>query len=270
LAAPRSLAFGITGGDRPWLGELGRSLATLGYEGAWANDTPGHSGVAAVRRLADAPSLDVGIGVVSLADHPAPDVASSVLAARVPSARLILGVGSGGSRSLGLVRAGVADLRHELPGVRLAVAAIGPRMCELAGEIADVVLLNWATPARIAWARERVAAGAARSERPLPVVAGYVRVAVGPGAASRLAAERDRYARIPSYARMFEAEGGAPGVAAESGAVARALAPYCESLDICVVRGLPADDSLDSWLVIAERAAWAVDRRAGVAGDSAG
>lgn len=254
MAAPPSLAFGITGGDRPWLGALGRSLESLGYDGAWANDTPGNSGVAAVRGLAGASRLDLGIGVVSLADHPAPSVASSILESGVAPSRLILGVGSGGSRSLALVRSGVADLRRELPGVRLAVAAIGPRMCELAGEIGDVVLLNWATPARIAWARERVAAGAARAERQVPVVAGYVRVAVGPGAASRLAAERGRYARFPSYARMFDAEGGAPGIAAASGPAAREVAPYREALDICVVRGLPEADTLESWLAIAEAA----------------
>ena len=254
LAAPHSLAFGITGGARPWLGELASALADLGYDAAWANDTPGHSGIAAVQGLAEAHGLELGIGVVSVADHPPAAIVASVRASGVARSRLILGVGSGGSRSLGLVRDGVAALRPELPGVRLAVAALGPRMCELAGEIADVVLLNWATPGRIAWARERVAAGAARAERAMPIVAGYVRVAVGRGAASRLAAERNRYARIPSYARMFEAEGGAPGIAAESGRVVAALAPYREALDICVVRGLPAADTLGSWLAVAEAA----------------
>jgi hypothetical protein len=85
----------------------------------------------------------------------------------------------------------------------------------------------------------------------MPAVAAYVRVAVGRGAQERLAAERDRYARIPSYARMFEAEGGAPGIGAESGSVVAALAPYREALDICVVRGLPAADDLESWLAVA-------------------
>ncbi|MEO8510337.1 MAG: LLM class flavin-dependent oxidoreductase [Chloroflexota bacterium] len=255
MAAPRSLGFGITGGARPWLGELASALAGFGYDGAWANDTPGHSGIEALAGLSGASMLDLGIGVVSLANHPPASVAASVRTSGVPPARLILGVGSGGSSSLTLMREGVAALRGELPGVRLAVAALGPRMSELAGEVADVVLLNWATPPRIAWARERIAAGASRGERHMPVVAAYVRVAVGEGAGARLATERDRYARIPSYARMFEAAGGAAGIAFEKATdLAEALGPYREALDVCVVRGLPQRDSLEEWLAIAEPA----------------
>jgi alkanesulfonate monooxygenase SsuD/methylene tetrahydromethanopterin reductase-like flavin-dependent oxidoreductase (luciferase family) len=248
------LHFGITGGARPWLGELAGSLKALGYEGAWANDIPGHPGIPAAQGLAEAPGLTLGIGVVSLAEHPATAVAASVHGSGIAPSRLILGVGSGGSRSLALVRDGVAALRRELPDVRLAVAALGPRMCELGGEVADVVLLNWATPARIAWARERIAAGAARQERPMPAVAAYVRVAVGPDAVERLEKERRRYTRIESYARMFGAEGGAPGIARATGSVAGELRPYREALDICVVRGLPAADTLDGWLTVAEAA----------------
>lgn len=248
------LHFGITGGARPWLGELARSLEALGYEGAWANDTPGHSGIAAVAALGAAPGPVLGVGVISVADHEPAAIAASVRDSGVQRSRLILGVGSGGSRSLAFVREGVTALRRELPDVRIGVAALGPRMCELGGEVADVVLLNWATPAQIAWARERIAAGATRAKRLMPAVAAYVRVAVGPGAVERLEKERRRYTRIPSYARMFEAEGGAPGIARATGSVAAELRQYREALDICVVRGLPAADTLDGWLAVAEAA----------------
>src|SRR3984885_3992171 len=52
-----------------------------------------------------------------------------------------------------------------LPAAPGALAALGPQMLRLAGEIADGALLNWATPERIAVSRELVDAGAARAGR---------------------------------------------------------------------------------------------------------
>jgi alkanesulfonate monooxygenase SsuD/methylene tetrahydromethanopterin reductase-like flavin-dependent oxidoreductase (luciferase family) len=52
-----------------------------------------------------------------------------------------------------------------LPPAPVYLAALGPQMLRLAGETADGVLLNWATPERIAASRERVDAGAARAGR---------------------------------------------------------------------------------------------------------
>jgi alkanesulfonate monooxygenase SsuD/methylene tetrahydromethanopterin reductase-like flavin-dependent oxidoreductase (luciferase family) len=250
-----SLHFGITGGDRPWLGELARTLETLGYAGVWTNDIPGHHGVAAVTGLTrGGAELTLGIGVISVADHTPSSIAAEIHRSGVDPQRLILGVGSGGSRSLALVRESVAVLREELPGVRLAIAALGPRMCELAGEIADVVLLNWATPVRIAWARERVAVGAARASRQPPDVAAYVRVAVCPGAHERLDRERRRYAGFGAYRRQFKAQGEIPGITALPSDVPSALAPYLAALDICVVRALAEADTLDACLAVAESA----------------
>jgi alkanesulfonate monooxygenase SsuD/methylene tetrahydromethanopterin reductase-like flavin-dependent oxidoreductase (luciferase family) len=52
-----------------------------------------------------------------------------------------------------------------LPPAPVYLAALGPQMLRLAGEIADGALLNWATPERIAVSRERIDAGAARAAR---------------------------------------------------------------------------------------------------------
>ena len=62
----------------------------------------------------------------------------------------------------------------------MALAALGPQMLRLAGEISDGALLNWATPERIAVSRELVDAGAARAGRdpgsvPLTM---YIRVCI--------------------------------------------------------------------------------------------
>ena len=84
------------------------------------------------------------------------EILGEVAASGIPHERLVLGVGTGDGASLAAVRQGVAALREALPDVRLAIAALGPRMCQLGGEIADAVLLNWAFPERIEWSRERV------------------------------------------------------------------------------------------------------------------
>ncbi|MFN8558390.1 MAG: LLM class flavin-dependent oxidoreductase [Dehalococcoidia bacterium] len=51
------------------------------------------------------------------------------------------------------------------PNVPVFVAALGPRMCRLAGELADGVMLNWATPAYVAEALANVRLGAERAGR---------------------------------------------------------------------------------------------------------
>ena len=69
-----------------------------------------------------------------------------------------------GAGSLGWPRSaslGVTDL----PPAPVYLAALGPQMLRLAGEVADGALLNWATPARIAVSRARVDEGTARAGR---------------------------------------------------------------------------------------------------------
>ncbi len=254
----RHLGFGITGAPRPWLPELGAALERLGYDELWSNDTRRGSGPATLAAAAPpSPQMDLCVGVVGLSERSAAVVADEVRGLALPLDRLVIGVGSGRSRSVELVRDGVETLRSSLPGARIAVAALGPRMLRLAGETADVVLLNWAAPARVVASRERIDAGAAAAGRPVPRVAAYVRVAVGPGATARLDAELEGYRRSPAYARQVAEQGAALlGVAAEEpDEVPAALAPYRSVLDSCVVRGLPERDDLESWLAIARAAA---------------
>src|SRR5262249_45572252 len=53
------------------------------------------------------------------------------------------------------------------PPPRIYLAALGPRMCELAGEVADGVLLNWIPPAAVPDSVQHVEAGAKRAGRRL-------------------------------------------------------------------------------------------------------
>lgn len=99
--------------------------------------------------------------------------------------------------------------RADIP---LFIAALGPQMCQLAGEYADGVMLNWATPASVRRAVENVRIGAVRAGRdPLSIeVICYVRVSAG-ATPERMrharARELARYIGMPFYRRMFD-EGG--------------------------------------------------------------
>ena len=101
------------------------------------------------------------------------------------------------------------------PDLPIYVAALGPRMCQLAGELADGVILNWATPAYVREALANVRLGAERAGRdPAQIdVACYVRVSAGaPADVMRhaLARELARYIAMPYYRQMFESAGFAP------------------------------------------------------------
>jgi alkanesulfonate monooxygenase SsuD/methylene tetrahydromethanopterin reductase-like flavin-dependent oxidoreductase (luciferase family) len=258
------LGFGITAQRDPGavdVARLGAGLEALGYDELWANDGRGSSGLATLAAAVTATArIDLCLGVAVLSDRKADQVAAEVEQLRLPHARLVLGVGTGSGSSLAAVRDAVAELRQLLPDVRLGIAALGPRMCALGGEVADVVLLNWSFPDRIAWSRERIAAGAAAAGRPMPRVAGYVRVAIGEDAPARLAAEGQRYRERPRpYTRLFDAqdaaERGVPGVAAlDPTDVPSLLAPYRNALDSCVVRALTPEPGAAAWLEVAAAA----------------
>ena len=115
-----------------------------------------------------------------------------------------IGAGSPGwPRSASL---GVTDL----PPAPVYLAALGPQMLRLAGEIADGALLNWATPARIAVSRARVDEGIARACREpgsVPMTM-YIRVCIDDDVA---AARQALGAQVLGYAM------GRPGVPQDAG-----------------------------------------------------
>jgi alkanesulfonate monooxygenase SsuD/methylene tetrahydromethanopterin reductase-like flavin-dependent oxidoreductase (luciferase family) len=130
------------------------------------------------------------------------------------------------------------------------VAAMRPRLCRLGGAVADGVLLNWMLPGQAARAREWVREGAAGQGRTAPVVASYVRVAVGPEARRRLREEEGFYRTINEghrkhFAAMDVAVGSVGIAASQRSDILEALAPYHSALDLPIVRVLAdADASL--------------------------
>ena len=242
--------------------EIAAAVEELGYSSIWTNDIPAADGLVTAANMAEATeSIRIGIGVVAVDRRPPEQIVRAVRELELPLDRLVLGVGAGSSDApLIVVRKAVEELRDTLgPEPAIAVAAMGPLMCLLAGEVADTVLLNWMVPERIEWARGHVARGAGRSGRDGgPEVAAYVRAAIGESAVDRMAKEAAKYNSYPAYTRHFAAMG-APfesvGVTDGNGRYAARLAEYDRVLDEVVVRALPASESVASTLVVAEASA---------------
>jgi len=103
--------------------------------------------------------------------------------------------------------------------VRIYLAALGPEMLELAGEIADGVLLNWIPPEAVPASIAHLEAGARRAGRTLAEfeIASFVRTCVtDDAAAARAALARDitGYATVDVYASFFRTAGYPDEVAA--------------------------------------------------------
>jgi len=257
-----SRAFGVAAGLDP---EVARPLAArcaeLGYESIWSNDHPGAKGLATLGEFAAAaPQIALGVAVIALDRTPPEQIAADIEEFGIDRSKLWLGVGAGFTKKpLTKMREALPQLRELLPGVKLVLAAMGPKMCELGGSDYDGVFFNWMTPGFAAGAREKVEAGAANNARPTPPVFGYVRTAVGPDAAERLAKEESFYRDLHKgyrdhFDRLAEPEGTVGVAATDSADAQRQLSAYEGPLDTIVVRGL-ASAKVDPMTALAEAAA---------------
>ena len=235
-----------------------REAEALGYSSFWVNHPGATDGLVALAVAArETTRVALGVGVIPLHTRGPASIVEGVRAHALPQDRLLLGVGSPNPRSLARVREGVAALRAEL-GTRLVVAALGPRMCRLAGEVADGVLFNWLTPEHARRSAEWVREGAAAAGRPVPRLYAYVRLAVGAAALARLRQEGDRYAGIPAYADHFARMGVKPletAIAAQGPeAIAPALTRWRGAVDEVVLRAVPAQDTVEETVALARAA----------------
>ena len=227
---------------------LARDIAVncerLGYHSLWTNDEPAAAGLETLAQFAAvAPRLELGVGVLPLDRHQPVAIAGKIVRLGLNPAKLWVGIGSGQlSAPIDIMRRAVAELRELLPdGTRIVVAAMRPRLCRLGGEIADGVLLNWMLPAQAAMAHRWVTEGADTVSRPAPLVASYVRVALGPRALQRLRDEESYYRNInEAHRQHFEAMDtplGSVGIAAATRSeVLDGLAPYDAAVDLPIVR----------------------------------
>jgi alkanesulfonate monooxygenase SsuD/methylene tetrahydromethanopterin reductase-like flavin-dependent oxidoreductase (luciferase family) len=256
-----SRGFGVAAGLDPEVAApLAARCGELGYGSMWSNDHPGALGLETLKVFAEAaPALELGVAVMALDRHEPVEINGHIGRLGLDRERLWLGVGAGfGARPLTRMREALPELRERIPGVRLVLAAMGPKMCRLAGSAYDGAFFNWMTPAFAASARLNVEAGALEVPQRTPPVLGYVRAAVGADASERLAKEEGFYRDLhDGYRNHFERLGapvGTVGIAAAGPEEARrSLAAY-EALDVTVVRGL-ASASVEAMTAVAEAAA---------------
>lgn len=228
-----------------------REAEALGYRSFWVNHPGPVDGLGSlVPAATETGRLDLGVGVIPLHTRGPESIVEGVRGHALPPERLLLGVGSPNPQALKRVREGVAALRGQV-AARIIVAALGPKMCTLAGEVADGVLFNWLTPEYARRSADLVRAGAAAAKRPMPRLYAYVRVALGP-AADRLAEEGARYDAIPAYHAHFVRMGVKPvdtAIAASSpDGVTSALRAWEGAVDEVVLRAITARDTVEDHL----------------------
>lgn len=253
--------FGVAAGLDPEIATaLAARCAELGYASMWANDHPAASGLETLAKFAaGSDDIELGVGVIALDRHEPAAINAKIDECGLDRDRLLIGVGAGFSKKpLTRMREAHDELREAIPGVRLILAAMGPKMCALAGSTYDGAFFNWMTAEFAEGAHEKVAEGARVAGRDAPRVYGYVRTSVGADAETRLAKEEGFYRDLhDGYRHHFERldePPGSVGVAAENPDDAGPAIDAYEALDTVVVRGL-ASASLEAMDRVATAAA---------------
>jgi alkanesulfonate monooxygenase SsuD/methylene tetrahydromethanopterin reductase-like flavin-dependent oxidoreductase (luciferase family) len=231
----------------PWRAFAGlvRRAESVGYRAIFLPEIAGRDALATLAALAgETSTLGLATGVIPINSRSPMLTAMAGATVHERSGRLVLGLGTGppAPGALDRLRSLVVALRQVFAAGEAAVegrplrvslamptpppvwiAALGPRAMQLAGEVADGVILNWCTPERVAAAKDEIADGARLAGRdPGDVtVAVYVRAALDDDHAEALAALKaaaGEYATYPAYARQFRRMGlgGAAEQAAEA------------------------------------------------------
>ena len=226
-----------------------------GFDTFWLSQPQAGSTLKTLRQVADRTTrIRLGVGAIPFTRNDPEDIHRELADLGFPLHRLRLGVGSGtGPGSLARLRNGIARLR-ELIDVEIVVAPLGPKMCALAGELADTVLLNWLTPGYAETSKAWIADGASRAKRAVPMAATYVRCAIGDESWERLNAECHRYGSFPHYAAHFRRQGVPPSAttihAASEDELRARLDEYDRVLDHVVARAITPDDHIDDVLAV--------------------
>jgi alkanesulfonate monooxygenase SsuD/methylene tetrahydromethanopterin reductase-like flavin-dependent oxidoreductase (luciferase family) len=236
LRQPQGTAFAVRDA-LPWndLEDLVRAAENAGYAALFLPEIAARDATVTLGALAGVTrALRLGTGILPMRSRTTMLAAMAAATVQERSGgRFILGMGTGhgGPGALAELRETIAEIRALLHGeeverkgrrtrlglvpgepVPIWISALGPKAMRLAGEVADGVLLNWCPPERVAFARERVAEGAAAAGRdPSEIPVGvYVRAWVGEDRASAMRALKSasgEYASYGPYARQLEQMG---------------------------------------------------------------
>ena len=269
--------------------ELARQAEDRGYEMVWVPEGAGRdslTGLATIAMRTERIKLATGILPI-FARTPANTAMGAAGIAEISGGRFVLGLGVGHRptvesrdgipfrqpmtrlrETIQITRALLAGEEVNFAGkhfnlsratlgatapkdkVPIYIAALGPQMLEMAGELADGVLMNWTAASFIPEAIGHIKRGADKAGRDISEIdiAGYVRVAVAEdSAASRASLQHQvaRYASNAFYSNFFvqtgfgeEMKAAAAALAAgDSDAAAEAITP--EMQDQVAIVGTP-------------------------------
>jgi probable F420-dependent oxidoreductase len=241
---------------------VAREAETRGYHAAWVGETSGYDAFTLMTLIATSTErLQVGSAVVPVQTRtPVVLGLSAASLNHCSNDRILLGLGLSSriivgdwhglpfSNSLQQIREAVEIVRRVASGervnfegtfyrvknfrmtapaparpVRVVLAALGPEMLELAGEIADGVVLNWIPPETVPASIRHLEAGARKAGRTLQgfEIASFVRTCVtDDSAAARETLARDitGYTIVDVYASFFRSAGFAAEVDAVNAA----------------------------------------------------
>ena len=154
---------------------LSSAAEAAGYATFWVNDVPGANGLEQLQRAQVATrSVRLGVGVLPVDRWSGEVIVNEIRRLNLDTARLVIGIGAGALHAGSLAAtAAVANHLFRALHVRVLVGALGPAMCQLAGEAANGVILNWLTPSAAAILSEMTRAGAAESGKPSPEIVAY-------------------------------------------------------------------------------------------------
>ena len=213
-------------------------IDALGFDHLWLTDSSLHArnSYAYLTLAAKTSSrLLLGTAVTNpLTRHPAITAAAAATVDEISGGRMTLGIGAGDRPllALGMKPSPLASLRASIVAIRelwsgdhvsiedgafslrdahlrftarsdipIYISASGPRTLELAGEIADgVILLVGLFPEALAWALEHVDRGAAKAGRPRPHVAVFAYGAIDDDQDVAMASARSIAAWFPQTA----------------------------------------------------------------------
>ena len=246
----RRAAFLTPGRDLSVAVDLARRAEALGYESAWVTHGLGRDSFLVLAAYGAATTrLGLGVGVLPIYPrHPVATAQAALTLSELTGGRFVLGLGVSHRASmeqmlglsltapLGVMREYVAVLRGALgegaafegrhfnvhwslalparpPAPRIVLAALSPRMCELAGEIADGAVLWLCPPGYVrdvalpALDRGRRRAGKTLEGFEVVAAVPLAVTADRPAALEAFRGELVRYVMLPFYRAMLEAAG---------------------------------------------------------------
>jgi len=227
--------------EPPLFGEMVAEIDALGFEQLWVTDSSLHARNSyAYLTLAATRSARLALGTAvtnPLTRHPAITAAAAATVDEISGGRMILGIGAGDRPllALGMKPASVDSLRASIVSIRalwsgghvdaedaafslrdahlrfptrsdipIFISASGPRTLELAGEIADgVILLVGLFPEALAWALEHVDRGASKAGRDRPHIAVFAYGAIDEDEDRALESARSIAAWFPQTAPVI-------------------------------------------------------------------